>query len=240
VITRSEMLAHEVTLRLDVDRALPRVCGDRVQLQQVLVNLIVNACDAMTSVPPAERRLTIRGASDPGGEARLSITDTGPGIAAAPADRIFEPFFSSKAEGLGLGLSICRKIIIAHGGQLWGENNADGGATFHITLPIALERDLDGDETPPIVRAGHGDPLPEPEVASRSEVARHARRLREATRRLRDERQIILEQLRALRRQREARRQRIQDDGSDRGASSPSLPPLDRRSTSETVQSSDG
>jgi PAS domain S-box-containing protein len=137
VVARGELAERAVALQLDVGPALPRVRGDRVQLQQLLLNLIVNACDAMVAVPLPERRLTVVGAPDPAGGVHLSIADTGPGIAVTPVERVFEPFVSSKAGGLGLGLTICRSIVVAHGGQIWAENGASGGAAFHVVLPAA-------------------------------------------------------------------------------------------------------
>ncbi len=137
-IMRSELLAREVTPQVDINASLPPVRGDRVQLQQVLVNLILNACDAMAATAPADRRLAIVGTHDDGGCA-LTITDSGPGIALTPKDRVFEPFVTSKPNGAGLGLAICRKVATAHGGSLWAEDGPAGGATFHLVLPRAVE-----------------------------------------------------------------------------------------------------
>src|SRR6185436_5555606 len=106
----------------------------RVQLQQVLLNLMVNACDAMTDNPPRDRMLTV-GVAEEGSTVRISVSDRGPGVAAGLIDAVFEPFVTSKPQGLGLGLAICRSIIGAHGGRIWAVNNADRGATFHLWLP---------------------------------------------------------------------------------------------------------
>lgn len=114
---------------------VPVVDGDPIQLQQVLLNLIINAMEAMSDSPEAERFLTIRAESHPSGELALAVKDTGPGIPAEMFPRIFQSFFSTKKNGVGIGLSIARSIIEAHGGRIWCENNASGGASFHIILP---------------------------------------------------------------------------------------------------------
>lgn len=110
--------------------------GDEIQLQQVVLNLIVNAMDAMASIPPAKRRITVSTARD-GNSAYLSVTDAGPGIPVDRLKEVFEPFFTTKREGMGMGLSIARTIVEAHGGQLWAENEAGRGATFRVRLPLA-------------------------------------------------------------------------------------------------------
>jgi signal transduction histidine kinase len=134
-LERSYLIASKVTVDVRLAEHLPRVAADRVQLQQVLLNLIVNACDAMGSNEPRERRLWIE--SLPGDNAAVEITvrDIGHGI--DDAEIIFEPFFSTKEQGIGLGLSVSRSIIAAHGGRLWARSNTPRGATFHISLPVA-------------------------------------------------------------------------------------------------------
>jgi PAS domain S-box-containing protein len=139
-ITRGEVAVHQVTMKRDLDASVRPMLGDRVQLEQVLVNLIVNACEAMECRPPAERRLTITAKPDAGGCGRISVADTGPGITLQPQSCVFEPFVTSKTNGLGLGLAICRKVIMAHGGRIWVESNEVGGATFHLRLPATAER----------------------------------------------------------------------------------------------------
>jgi PAS domain S-box-containing protein len=132
-LMRSDLLNRDVLVTTDLARALPAVSGDRNQLQQVLLNLVMNACDAMAG--QATRRLRIgtrRVASD---RVEFSVADCGLGIPQDELERIFEPFVSTKAQGLGLGLAICRSIVEAHGGRLWAGNNADGGATLHGELP---------------------------------------------------------------------------------------------------------
>jgi C4-dicarboxylate-specific signal transduction histidine kinase len=117
---------------------LPLVNGDHVQLQQVLLNLIVNGCDAMQERPPEERCLTIETTRESEGVVRISVIDRGAGVPADLLQRIFEPFYSTKSNGLGMGLSICQAIVKAHGGRLWATNNADRGAAFHFTLKESL------------------------------------------------------------------------------------------------------
>ena len=111
--------------------------GDRVQLQQVLLNLILNAMDALEGVGAEDKAVSITARREAAHLTEISVTDTGPGIAADHLDRIFDPFFSTKAKGVGMGLSISRTIVEAHGGRLWAQNNADGGANLRMTLPIA-------------------------------------------------------------------------------------------------------
>ena len=133
-LAHNELIGHNVTVTTHVTPDLPAVRGDRVGLQQVLLNLIVNACDAMKLNDPARRHLTVITAPDENGAVQVSLADRGGGISADRMERVFEPFFTTKGHGLGLGLAICRSIVGAHGGRLWVANNADGGATFCFTL----------------------------------------------------------------------------------------------------------
>src|SRR4029077_13498390 len=122
----------------ELARNLPIVSGDPVQLQQVLLNLVINACDAMVDCETPERRLLIRTETENGnGEVLVSVTDRGGSVPVEKMEQIFEPFFTTKEKGMGLGLSVCRTIIAAHRGKLWATNNFDRGATFHFTLPVA-------------------------------------------------------------------------------------------------------
>jgi PAS domain S-box-containing protein len=137
-LVRSELQRHEIALQVAMAADLPPVLADRIQLQQVLINLLVNAAEAMRDVPAERRRLVIRGAPEPiDGHAWAVITveDAGVGLGALRADRLFEPFYSTKPGGLGMGLSISRSIIESHGGRLWATANPDHGATFHLALP---------------------------------------------------------------------------------------------------------
>ena len=136
-LTHSELIGHGVTVSVQLAPGLPKVRGDRVALQQVLLNLVVNACDAMRQDQPLGRELTVATTQDGDGAVRVAIVDRGAGIAAEGIERVFEPFFTTKEHGLGLGLAICRSIVAAHGGRLGAANNADRGATFWFTLPPA-------------------------------------------------------------------------------------------------------
>jgi PAS domain S-box-containing protein len=135
-LARSELIDRHVTVRTQLAPGLPSVLGDRVQLQQVMLNLLLNGCEAMGTRTSTERRVTVSTALDGDGLLLTSIADRGSGIPPDAADRLFEPFFTTKPHGLGLGLSICRSIIAAHGGRLWADNNTDGGATFTLALPV--------------------------------------------------------------------------------------------------------
>jgi two-component system sensor kinase FixL len=135
-LIRTDLISQNVSVDTELARNLPTVTGDPVQLQQVLVNLVVNACDAMADCDIPERELRIRTGIENGGDAVIvSVTDCGGGIQVKEVEQIFEPFFTTKAKGMGLGLSVCRTIIAAHRGKLWATNNAERGATFHFTLP---------------------------------------------------------------------------------------------------------
>ncbi len=124
---------HGVRARFQSAPQLPDVLIDKIQIQQVLVNLVRNAVEAMEQSP--RRELTIASAIADQGLVAISVIDTGPGIAAEIADRLFHPFVTSKAQGMGVGLSICRSIVEAHGGRIWAEPNPDGGTIFRFTIP---------------------------------------------------------------------------------------------------------
>ena len=130
----SDLLNRQVVVSADLDAALPTVSGDRNQLQQVLLNLVINGCDAMDG-READRRLLVRTRTTASGGVEVSVADRGAGIPSADLERIFEPFMTTKSKGLGLGLAICRSIVEAHGGRLWATNNPDRGATLHCELP---------------------------------------------------------------------------------------------------------
>jgi two-component system sensor kinase FixL len=138
-LVRSDALVRHVAMELQSAPGLPLVRGDRVQLQQVLLNLTMNAMDAVVGSPPDKRRVQLRVGHDGGGFVAVAVSDSGPGIPADKLNRLFEPFFTTKPEGMGLGLSICRTIIEAHGGRISAVNNAGGGATFCFTVPVANE-----------------------------------------------------------------------------------------------------
>ena len=134
-LVASDLLMRHVSLVKNLASLLPTIEGDRVQLEQVLLNLVVNAAQAMETCAPEQRRLTIRTEAGKA-EIRVSVIDSGEGVPAEQLDKIFEPFVSTKPEGLGIGLMICHSIIRAHGGRLTATNNPDRGATFCFALPI--------------------------------------------------------------------------------------------------------
>jgi signal transduction histidine kinase len=131
---RSDLLNRQVSVRTELALRLPAVLGDRVQLQQVLLNLVINGCDAMAGME-TQHEVVLRSGSASGPNVRVSVADRGPGIPAADLERIFEPFVTTKPQGMGLGLAICRSIVKAHGGRLWAVNSPEGGAMLHVELP---------------------------------------------------------------------------------------------------------
>jgi two-component system, LuxR family, sensor kinase FixL len=135
-LVRIDLVNNRLTVHSELTPQLPGISGDRVQLQQVLLNLVMNACTAMADSPRTERSLVVRTALLRGETVCVSVQDQGTGIPPENLERIFDPFFTTRAQGMGFGLTICRAIIRAHGGRLWAENNRDGGATFHLTLPV--------------------------------------------------------------------------------------------------------
>jgi PAS domain S-box-containing protein len=134
-LTRSEISKHGVSLQMQLAKDLPLIQGDRVQLQQVILNLIVNAVEAMSQTGEYPRELLI--GTEMGPESvRIAVQDSGPGLPQAGSERAFEAFYTTKPSGLGMGLSICRSIVEAHGGRLWTTPNEPRGAVFCFTLPI--------------------------------------------------------------------------------------------------------
>ena len=138
-LLRADAAARQVELEISVPENLPPVRGDRVHLQQVLLNLVINAMDALQDEAPDNRRATIRARVYPAGMVEIAVSDNGRGIPAGKLAQIFDPFVTTKPNGMGMGLPISRTIVKAHGGELSAENNADGGATFRFTLPVAQE-----------------------------------------------------------------------------------------------------
>jgi PAS domain S-box-containing protein len=134
-LVRTAVLSHRVSLRVDLASALPPVLGDRVQLQQVLINLVMNGVEAMASVGARPPELVIRSRPHGGDQVLVDVQDAGVGIDPNTIDRLFHAFFTTKPGGLGMGLSISRSIIDAHGGRLWATPNPTHGATFHFALP---------------------------------------------------------------------------------------------------------
>jgi PAS domain S-box-containing protein len=134
-LTRDEVRRKNVALKTELAEGLPPVMGDRVQLQQVLLNLIMNGVDAMSTVEGRARELVIKAQNDEGGQVRVEVRDSGVGLDEERTQKIFDPFYSTKPAGMGMGLSISRSIIQNHGGRIWATPNEGPGTTFHFTVP---------------------------------------------------------------------------------------------------------
>ena len=150
-LTRSELVRHGVSLQTQLATGLPLIEGDRIQLQQVILNLILNAVEAMSGIDNGAREVRISTGREASNAVLVTVRDFGPGLDPQSVDRLFEAFYTTKPGGLGMGLAICRSIIQTHGGRLWATANEPRGAVFQFTLP--LERD----ETVP---AEHAGPMP--------------------------------------------------------------------------------
>jgi signal transduction histidine kinase len=138
-LVRNDAWLRNTSVVFEPFPGLARVLGDRIQLYQVALNLIMNSLDATAERPPGERWVSVRTAASEDGAVQLTVEDSGKGIAEGDMDRVFEPFFSTKREGLGMGLSISRSIVQAHGGRIWAENGASGGAVFRCVMPVAKQ-----------------------------------------------------------------------------------------------------
>jgi signal transduction histidine kinase len=132
---RAELEHQRILLRIEAPGPTPLIKADPVQIEQVLLNLVRNSIEAIVCGAKDDRKLTIRSVKINNGFIKVSIGDTGQGVSAEHATRLFEPFFTSKSTGLGIGLSISQNIIEAHGGRLWLESNSEAGALFSFTLP---------------------------------------------------------------------------------------------------------
>jgi C4-dicarboxylate-specific signal transduction histidine kinase len=139
IMVQSAIAKNHVSVRTRPTEGLIPVEGDRVQLQQVVLNLILNAVEAMSAVEEGARGLSISTEQCETGGIRVAVCDSGPGIDPQHLQRVFEPFYTTKASGVGMGLSICRSIIDGHGGRLWAEANGPQGTTFQFTLPAAQD-----------------------------------------------------------------------------------------------------
>jgi len=139
VLTRGEVVKNGVLVQTQLAEGLPRVQGDRVQLQQVVLNLMINAIEAMTGVDEGSRELLISSAKSNSEEVLVAVQDSGPGLDSASLERVFEDFYTTKPGGLGMGLAICRSIIEAHGGRLWVTACSPKGAIFHFTVPAGRD-----------------------------------------------------------------------------------------------------
>jgi signal transduction histidine kinase len=148
-LLRDDLQKHRVLVRAEPSEQLPQVIGDRIQLQQVLLNLITNAIESM-AVKDEPRVLCVKSDVHAGGAVKVSVADTGTGVASHEIDRIFDPLFTKKSDGMGMGLSICRSIIEAHNGRIWVAPNKPDGAVFHFVMPAggATSAGASGEEQP--------------------------------------------------------------------------------------------
>ncbi|MEA2465177.1 MAG: hypothetical protein QOJ98_2924, partial [Acidobacteriota bacterium] len=133
-VTRSELLRNGVSLQTELAKGLPLIRGDRIQLQQIVLNLIMNAVEAMGDASKGSRDLLISTAEDKSNGALVAVRDSGPGLNPESLERLFDPFYTTKPGGMGMGLSICRSIVEAHDGMLWVEPNAPQGSVFRLVL----------------------------------------------------------------------------------------------------------
>src|SRR5262249_7231062 len=134
-LVRSELAKNRVSVRTQLEEGLPPIRVDRVQLQQVMLNLILNALEAMVGVDDDQRELVISTETSESEHVLVEVGDTGPGVAAGVREHIFASFYTTKTNGIGIGLAICRSIIAAHGGRIWVDANHPRGAVFRFTLP---------------------------------------------------------------------------------------------------------
>lgn len=134
-LLKIDLARRKVSVKYEPAEGLPPIWGDRIHLQQVVLNLVMNSVEAMARLPEEQRRIVVRTAHR-SGRVTVSVSDSGPGVAPDRQQNLFEPFFTTKKEGMGMGLSIARTIVEAHEGRIWVENNPDAGATFYFTLPV--------------------------------------------------------------------------------------------------------
>jgi signal transduction histidine kinase len=135
-VTRGEVIKNNVSVQTQLAEGLPLIQGDRVQLQQVILNLIINAVQAMSGVSEGSRGLLISTGKDASGSVIVAVQDSGPGVKPESFEHLFDSFYTTKPGGMGMGLSICRSIVEAHGGRIWATPNAGPGITMQFTLPI--------------------------------------------------------------------------------------------------------
>lgn len=140
MLARSDAVLHSVQISFEASSGLPPVRGDRVQLQQVILNLLLNAFDALKGCPAQDRRVCLRVERESARMLKVTVRDRGTGLSSDNLKKLFQPFFTTKRDGLGMGLSICRSIVQAHGGRMWVEKDLDYSATFCFTVPAATNR----------------------------------------------------------------------------------------------------
>jgi signal transduction histidine kinase len=136
VFLRDEGIRRHITVRTELDPDLPRINGDRIQLQQVLLNLMINGMDAMAETDRDSRTLVVSSSKSDGDKIAICVADCGSGIDADTAEKLFDPFFSTKPRGIGMGLSISRSIVESHDGRLWASARPSGGTIFQFEIPI--------------------------------------------------------------------------------------------------------
>jgi C4-dicarboxylate-specific signal transduction histidine kinase len=135
-LTRGEVVKNNVSVQTQLAEGLPAIQGDRVQLQQVVLNLIINAVEAMSGVSEGSRELLIGTGKDTSGGVLVAVRESGPGLSPESVDRLFDAFYTTKPGGMGMGLSICRSIVEAHGGRIWASQTTGPGATVQFTLRV--------------------------------------------------------------------------------------------------------
>jgi C4-dicarboxylate-specific signal transduction histidine kinase len=141
-LLHGELSSKRVAVRTKLSRNLPQVLAVHVQLQQVILNLVTNAVEAMSNNPAGSRVLNVNSKSSQPNEVIIAVEDSGPGIEAKDLDRIFDAFFTTKSQGMGMGLSICRSIVESHGGRVWAAGRRPHGSIFYVTLPGAAAQDV--------------------------------------------------------------------------------------------------
>jgi C4-dicarboxylate-specific signal transduction histidine kinase len=139
-LARSEVNSHGVSLQTRLGDDVPLILGDRIQLQQVILNLMINAIEAMNGISDAPRELVVGSAKDGSQGVLVAVRDSGPGLNPGSLDRLFDAFYTTKPQGMGMGLAVSRSIVEAHGGRLWATANVPYGAIFQLTLPIGGDK----------------------------------------------------------------------------------------------------
>ena len=141
VLIDREIRQNQISIQTQLSDNVPPINGDRVQLQQVLLNLLLNSIDSLRSVAVGSRRLVIASAKSNSNSVLISVYDTGKGISPSDLDCLFDPFYTTKSDGMGIGLTISRSIVESHGGRIWATPNSPCGVVFHFTLPIDVRMD---------------------------------------------------------------------------------------------------
>jgi signal transduction histidine kinase len=162
-LVHMDLRKHSIETSVNLSEQLPTIFGNEVQLQQVILNLVMNAFESMHSTEP--RVLSIKSGTTGQETVEVSIADTGSGISVANLNRIFNPMFTTKAHGMGMGLSICKSIIESHSGRIWVSANEPRGSIFHFELPLYRGDQRKSDLSDPTLAAPNGNPAPAPSLA---------------------------------------------------------------------------